>query len=199
MQVIFTQSLCQISARIHSTVPLVGITTVIFTPSHWKISKEIPYTVFVVGINTRTSDLVGINIAPFENIPFPLNYSAKYVSISSQLATNCPSPPESSLATLNISPNERYHHHFFIIITNNITNTIQTPSRPWRRWGTVTTNASAVTRWDSGPVTVARLNTFDDAAVLCSSINSKRGDPIRNGNAWRWLQPNRRAISCIDR
>ena len=125
MQVIFTQSLCQISARIHSTVCLVGIHTVIFTPSHWKISQIIPYTVFLVGINTWTSLLVGINIAPFENILLPLNYSAKYVSISSQLATNCPSPPKSSLATLtqHLTYLLSHHHHAFIITPT----TSQTP------------------------------------------------------------------------
>ena len=125
MQVIFTQSLCQISARIHSTVPLVGITTVIFTPSLWKISQKIPHTVFLVGINTGTSLLVGINIAQFENIPFALYYSAKYVSISSQLNTNCLTPPKSSLATLTQHRTYllSHHHHAFIITPT----TSQTP------------------------------------------------------------------------
>ena len=71
-----------------------------------KFWREFLPTVCLVGINTRIFVWVGINTGTFENIPFALNDSAKYVSISSYLATNCPGPPESSLATLHISPTE---------------------------------------------------------------------------------------------
>ena len=78
---------------------------------------------------------------------------------------------------------------------------LQSSSRPWTKLDTVTSNAVSAGRSGSGTLTVCRLNIFANVPVpvTCSSTNSKRGELIRNGNAWRWWRPNRRAFNCNTR
>ena len=154
-----------------------------------EILDWICYCAFKVGIDSLTFASIGINTPTCVRISISCNHSVKYLTTGSSVWPTVTGAPKLTYA------NSTYI--FCCTIHNLCTiSSFQSSSRPWTRLDTVTSNAASAVWSASGTPTVCKLNIFANAPVTCSSTNSKRGELIRNGNAWRWWRPNRRAFNC---